>query len=216
MATLLYITSNPKQESESVSLQIGRAFLNAYELSNPFDEIIKLDVYRDEIPLLDVEVFDAWAKMKETVPLSLSERKKLARINELADQFVMADKYVFVTPMWNFGVPPMLKAYIDLICMAGKTFRYTEEGSVGLLVGKKAVHIQARGGIYSHGAMKAMEYGDSYLRMVLGFMGIYDVKSIIAEGTADPSQYQEIINQAKQLAKRTAVEFAKPVGEGMT
>lgn len=75
MATLLYITSNPKQESESVSLQIGRAFLNAYELSNPFDEIIKLDVYRDEIPLLDVEVFDAWAKMKESVPLSLSERK---------------------------------------------------------------------------------------------------------------------------------------------
>lgn len=142
-------------------------------------------------------------------------KKKLARINELADQFVMADKYVFVTPMWNFGVPPMLKAYIDLICMAGKTFRYTEEGSVGLLVGKKR-YISRREGIYSHGAMKAMEYGDSYLRMVLGFMGIYDVKSIIAEGTADPSQYQEIINQAKQLAKRTAVEFAKPVGEGMT
>ncbi len=209
MATLLYVTANPKQESESVSLQIGRAFLNAYELANPFDEIMKVDVYQDDIPLLDENVFNAWAKLAESLPLSLTERKKLATINQLVDQFVQADKYVFVTPMWNFGLPPMFKAYIDLICMAGKTFRYTEQGPVGLMVGKRAVHIQARGGIYSHGNAKAMEYGDSYVRLILGFIGIDQVQSIIAEGTADPKQYQDIINQAKKLAKRTAVQFSK-------
>ncbi|MBA4600850.1 FMN-dependent NADH-azoreductase [Thermoactinomyces mirandus] len=209
MATLLYVTANPKPESESVSLQVGRAFLSAYELANPFDEIEKVDVYQDDIPLLDGNVFNAWAKLSESLPLSLSERKKLTRINQLVDQFVEADKYVFVTPMWNFGLPPMFKAYIDLICMSGKTFRYTEQGPVGLMVGKKAIHIQARGGIYSHGNARIMEYGDSYVRMILGFIGIDQVQSIIAEGTSDPKQYQDIINQAKKLAQRTAVQFAR-------
>lgn len=209
MATLLYVTANPKREMDSVSLQVGRAFLSAYELANPFDEIVKVDVYQDDIPLLDENVFNAWAKLAESLPLSLAERRKLARINELVDQFVEADKYVFVTPMWNFGLPPMFKAYIDLICMAGKTFRYTEEGPIGLMVGKSAVHIQARGGIYSHGNARAMEYGDSYVRMILGFIGIDQVQSIIAEGTADSKQYQDIINQAKKLAQRTAVQFSR-------
>jgi FMN-dependent NADH-azoreductase len=209
MATVLYVTANPKQEHESVSLQVGRAFLNTYELTNPLDEIIELDLYRDDIPLLDYEVFSGWSKLVERVPLTVGERKKLSRINEVIDQFVSADKYIFVTPMWNFGLPPMFKAYIDIVCMAGKTFQYTERGPMGLLLNKRAVHIQARGGIYSQGQGQAMEFGDSYVRMILGFMGITDVKSIIAEGTSNGEQYDQILQQAIQLAKRTAVEFAK-------
>ncbi|MFP3821738.1 NAD(P)H-dependent oxidoreductase, partial [Bacillus sp. SIMBA_008] len=83
--------------------------------------------------------------------LSAEEQAKVARLNELSDQFVSADKYVFVSPLWNFSFPPVLKAYIDSVAVAGKTFKYTEQGPVGLLTDKKALHIQARGGYYSEG-----------------------------------------------------------------
>jgi FMN-dependent NADH-azoreductase len=209
MATVLYVTANPKEERESVCLQVGRAFLNAYELANPMDEIIELDLYQADIPFLDYDVFSGWSKMSQGIPLTMEERRKLARINMLAEQFAAADKYIFVTPMWNFGLPPMFKAYIDNVCMAGKAFRYTENGPVGLLIGKKAVHIQARGGVYSEGGARAMEFGDSYVRLVLGFMGITDVRSIIAEGTMDPERYHLVLHHAVQEAKRLAVEFAR-------
>jgi len=209
MATVLYVTANPKSIQQSVSLQVGKAFLNTYELTNPLDDIIELDLYREEIPLLDHDVFNAWDKLNEGIPLTITERKKLGRIQELTEQFAAADKYVFVTPMWNFGLPPMFKAYIDTVCMAGKTFRYSERGPVGLLINKKAVHIQARGGYYSTSQGQAMEFGDSYVRLILGFMGITDVQSIIAEGTSDPYHYQEVLERAIQEAKVVAAQLAK-------
>ncbi|WP_124727137.1 FMN-dependent NADH-azoreductase [Staphylospora marina] len=209
MGTLLYVTANPKDERESISLQVGRAFLNAYELANPLDDVVELDLYREDIPLLDHDVFSGWNKMVTGVPMTREERRKLVRINELADQFASADKYVFVTPMWNFGLPPMFKAYIDNVCLAGKAYKNTEYGPIGLLVGKRAVHIQARGRTYSHGAARAMDYADSYVRLILGFMGITDVRSVIAEGTLDPENVGRALQQALQEAKKVAVEFAR-------
>ncbi|TCS96447.1 FMN-dependent NADH-azoreductase [Hazenella coriacea] len=209
MAKVLYITANPKKERESVCLQVGRAFLNTYELINPLDEIIELDLYHEEIPFLDEDVFQGWQKIVRREQLTPIERHKLARINQLTDQFISADKYIFVTPMWNFGLPPKLKAYVDTICIAGKTFKYTDHGPVGLLTGKKAIHIQARGGVYSTGQARAMEFGDSYIRLVLGFMGITDVHSIIAEGTANSANYHRALYSAVQRAKKVAVHFAR-------
>lgn len=209
MATVLYVTANPKSIQRSFSLQVGKAFINSYELTNPLDDIIEIDLYREEIPLLDYDVFNAWDKLNEGVPLTMIERKKLNRIHELTDQFISADKYVFVTPMWNFSFPPMFKAYIDAVCMAGKAFHYTERGPVGLLYNRKAVHIQARGGYYMYGSAKAMEYGDSYLRMILGFMGITDIYSIVLEGTLDPYRNQEVLQSGLQQAKEVAVWLAQ-------
>lgn len=78
-----------------------------------------------------------------------------------------------------------------------------------MLLNKKAVHIQARGQIYSQGPAQAMEYADSYVRLVLGLMGITDVQSIIAEGTSDPQRFSQILQQGIQLAKQQAVQFAQ-------
>src|SRR5699024_3735453 len=74
-----------------------------------------------------------------------ANKGKVKRLEELSNQFVNADKYVFVTPFWNFSFPPVMKAYLDSVSVAGKTFKYTAEGPVGLLPDKKALHIQARG-----------------------------------------------------------------------
>jgi FMN-dependent NADH-azoreductase len=211
MAKLLYITANPKPEEQSFSLSVGRAFLNAYKQQNPQDEIVELDLYQTDIPYIDTDVFSGWGKLQQGHAfdqLSADEKAKVSRINQLTDQFIAADKYVFVTPMWNFSFPPKMKAYIDTICIAGKTFKYTENGPVGLLTDKKAVHIQARGGIYSEAPMKEMEFGDRYLKAVLGFIGITDVQSIIVEGMAQfPNEAEGIKEKAIKQAQEVAKNF---------
>lgn len=214
MASLLYITANPKPEQESFSLSVGRAFLNAYRQQKPGDQITEIDLYKlGKLPYIDADVFSGWGKLQQGTAfdqLNADEKAKVSQINELTDQFVAADKYIFVTPLWNLSVPPKLKAYIDTICVAGKTFQYTDAGPVGLLTNKKAVHIHATGGIYSTGPARDFEFGNRYLVALLSFLGIPDVKSIIVEGMAQtPDKAEEIKAKAIEQAKQIAVDFAQ-------
>ncbi|MCY1048102.1 NAD(P)H-dependent oxidoreductase, partial [Mammaliicoccus sciuri] len=125
---------------------------------------------------------------------------------ELSDQFVNADKYVFVTPFWNFSFPPVMKAYLDSVSVAGKTFKYTAEGPVGLLPDKKALHIQARGGYYSEGPAADLEMGHRYIGQMMNFYGITDFDGLIVEGhNANPEKAEEI--------KADAIERAKALGQ---
>ncbi|RXT07965.1 FMN-dependent NADH-azoreductase [Ammoniphilus sp. CFH 90114] len=212
MAKVLYITANPKADEQSYSLSVGRAFLDAYRTAKPNDEIIELDLYQVDIPYIDTDVFNGWGKLQQGTAfeqLSAEEKAKVAKINEFTEQFISVDKYVFVTPLWNFSIPPKMKAYIDTICIAGKTFRYTENGPVGLLSDKKAVHIQARGGVYSEGPAKDVEFGDRYMRAIFGFIGITDAESIIVEGMAQmPNEAGAIKERAIAHAKEVASRFA--------
>ncbi|MCI3924697.1 FMN-dependent NADH-azoreductase [Paenibacillus sp. TRM 82003] len=212
MEKMLYITANPKAVEQSYCLSVGQAFLEAYRGAKPGAEIIELDLYQTHIPQIDTDVFSGWGKLQQGKAfdeLSADEKAKVARINELTDQFIAADKYVFVTPFWNFSFPPIVKAYVDAICIAGKTFRYTAQGPEGLLNNKKAVHIQARGGVYSEGPAKEMEFGDRYLRTIFGFVGIRDVETIAVEGMAQsPDQAQAIKEQAIARAREVAQAFA--------
>ncbi|MFC4768104.1 FMN-dependent NADH-azoreductase [Effusibacillus consociatus] len=209
---ILYIMANPKPAEQSFSLSVAKEFLNAYRQANPNDEIVELDLYKIDIPYIDPDVFSGWGKLQQGTAfdqLTADEKAKVSRINQLTDQFVAADKYVFVTPMWNFSIPPKMKAYIDTICIAGKTFKYTAEGPVGLLTEKRAVHIQARGGVYSEGPAKDFEFGDRYIRAVLNFLGITDIDSVIAEGMAQmPNEAENIKAKAIDRAREAAKKFA--------
>lgn len=211
MATVLYITANPKPVEESFSLSVGEEFIKAYGENNPNDEIVRLDIYRIDIPFIDTDVFSGWGKLQQGTAfeqLSDDEKEKVSSINQLTDQFISGDKYIFATPLWNFSIPPKMKAYIDNIAIAGKTFKYTAEGPVGLLGNKKALHIQARGGVYSEGPAKEWEFGDRYLRAVLAFMGVTDIETLAVEGmAATPDKAQEIKQQAIQHAYKLAKQF---------
>ncbi|WP_134699252.1 FMN-dependent NADH-azoreductase [Ammoniphilus sp. YIM 78166] len=213
MSKLLYITANPKTAEQSYSLAVGEAFLEAYRNERPNDEVIRLDLYEMDIPYIDTDVFSGWGKLQQGTAfeqLSADEKDKVSRINALTEQFIAVDKYVFVTPFWNFSFPPKMKAYIDSICIAGKTFRYTAQGPVGLLTDKLAVHIQARGGVYSEGPAKELEFGDRYLKTIFGFLGIPSVDSIIVEGMAQmPDEAEAIKEKAIAQAREAAVSFAK-------
>ena len=129
-------------------------------------------------------------------------------MNELSDQFISADKYVFVTPLWNFSFPPIMKAYLDSVAVAGKTFKYTENGPIGLLPDKKALHIQARGGFYSEGPAAQLEMGHRYIAVMMGFFGIPSLEGLFVEGhNAMPDKAQEIKENAIARAKDLAHTF---------
>jgi FMN-dependent NADH-azoreductase len=121
--------------------------------------------------------------------------------NEVMDEFLAADVIVLGAPMYNFGIPSALKAWIDRVAVAGKTFRYTANGPEGLAGGKRVIVASSRGGFYGEGtAGAAMDFQENYLRAVLGFLGIADVEFVRAEGVAVSAEHKE---KALTVAKKT-------------
>ena len=112
--------------------------------------------------------------------------------NEVMDEFLAADVIVLGAPMYNFGIPSQLKAWIDRIMVAGKTFRYTANGPEGLAGGKRVIVASSRGGFYSEGTAGAvMDFQENYLRAVFGFVGITDVEFVRAEGVAVSAEHKQ-------------------------
>jgi len=209
MAKVLFITANPNDENQSFSMAAGKAFIETYKEINLEDEIVTVDLFKEEVPNLDADVFSGWGKLRagqQMDTLSTEELAKVNRLNEILDQFISADKMIFVTPLWNFSFPSVVKTYIDAVAVPGKTFRYTETGAVGLLHGKKVLHIQARGDFYSEGPLADEELGNRYLKHLMNFMGISEYEGLFIEGHAKmPNKAGEIkaagIERAIQLAQ---------------
>lgn len=208
---VLYITANPFDASKSYGMAVGKAFIEQYKASNPEDEVIHIDLYKEYIPSIDADVFQGWGKLQSGNgfdQLSDEEKTKVSRLAELSEQFVQADKYIFVTPLWNLLFPPVMKAYLDSVAVAGKAFEYTAEGPKGLLGDKKALHIQASGGIYSHGPSADKEMGHRYLKTLMGFFGITDFQGLFVEGhDLAPEKADEIKENAVARAKDVATTF---------
>ena len=207
MATVLYVKVNPKDDTASYSTRLAHAFLEAYRTSHPDDEVITLDLYRSDIPFLDVDVFSAWGKFASETELTPLEQEKVKRMNELTDQFLAADKVVFSAPFWNLSFPPMMKAYVDTICVAGKTFKYTETGPVGLAEDKPVLLVEARGGHYSDGPGAEMEFSVKYLKTIMNFIGIHNFQHLLIEDLSlDPMKAEDIFRggaaRAEELAER--------------
>ncbi|ENQ3108655.1 FMN-dependent NADH-azoreductase [Bacillus sp. 491mf] len=211
MTKVLFITANPNPAEVSFGMAVGEAFIEAYKQANPQDEVLTIDLFHTSVPTIDGEVFAAWGKLgagEGFETLSESQQQKIAAMNGNLETFMHADKYVFVTPMWNLSYPPVVKAYLDNISIAGKTFKYTENGPIGLLEGKKALHIQATGGVYSEGPYAGVDFGRNHLKAMLNFMGVTDVEYIAVEGmSANPAQAHEIKEQAIEKAQELAKQF---------
>ncbi|MGO4270923.1 NAD(P)H-dependent oxidoreductase [Paenibacillus sp. TAF58] len=211
--TVLYITAHPNDHETSFSLAVGKEFVEAYRAANPNDEVIHLNLYKMGIPQIDADVLSGWGKLGSGTAfdqLTSNEKAKVGRLGELVDQFVAADKYVFVNPTWNFSYPPVMKAYIDSVCVAGKTFKYVPgKGPVGLLDSKKAVHIQASGSVLSPGSdFAGFEIGHRHLDVIMKFLGVPSFEAIFVEGmAAAPDQASVIKEKAIQKAREIAKGF---------
>ncbi|MDK0561986.1 FMN-dependent NADH-azoreductase [Clostridium perfringens] len=197
MSKVLYVKANIKNEGESRTFKVSDSFVEEYKKNNPEDEIITLDLYKENIDFLRVDDLGKLFGPKD-------EESKNNSILKYAYQFADADKYIIAAPMWNLSFPAILKAYIDYVSVSGITFKYTAEGPVGLLNNKKAVHIVSRGGGYDN---SPYEMGDRYLRTILGFFGIKDIETIAIDnldvmGVNVEEKVEEGIEKATSLAKK--------------
>ena len=197
MSKVLYIKANIKNEGESRTFKVSDSFVEEYKKNNPNDEIITLDLYKENIDFLRHDDLGKLFGPKD-------EESKNNSILKYAYQFADAYKYIIAAPMWNLSFPAILKAYIDYVSVSGITFKYTAEGPVGLLNNKKAIHIVSRGGGYDN---SPYEMGDRYLRTILGFFGIKDIETIAIDnldvmGVNVEEKVEEDIENAISLAKK--------------
>jgi FMN-dependent NADH-azoreductase len=116
--------------------------------------------------------------------------------DEAIAELLDADVIVIGMPMFNFSIPSSLKAWIDHIARAGKTFRYSESGPEGLVTNKKIYLAISSGAVYSEGYMKQFDFTEPYLRSVLGFLGMTDVTAIRVEGVSIPGIKETALDKA--------------------
>ena len=214
MAKVLYIKGHPAADAAgSVSLTLAERFIGAYKAIHASDTVTTVDLYSDDIPLVDADVLSGWDKLRfgHADSVTPAEHAKLNRLTVLSDQFVASDKYIFAAPMWNMGYPPMIKAYIDgAMIVQGKTFSYTDQGAVALLSGsgKKAVILEASGGQYLGTPMAAHTAASHYLKTMLEYIGVESVEVVTAEGMVQtPEKRDAIIQAAEARAIKLASTF---------
>ncbi|MFJ5790423.1 FMN-dependent NADH-azoreductase [Lysinibacillus sp. NPDC093197] len=211
MSKLLVINAHPEFDSTtSVSLNALRNFMNFYREENSNEEIIEqINLYDDYIPQLDKTIFDAWNKQANKEELTDEQLNAITRMNELVQQFKSANKYVIAYPLHNFNVPSKLKDYMDNILIARETFKYTENGSVGLLNdGRSMVIIQGSGSIYTNNDWYTeVEYSHKYLKSMFNFMGLEDYKIMRVQGSSIINREELLKNTAKE-AQQLASQLA--------
>jgi FMN-dependent NADH-azoreductase len=178
MTTLLQINASIHAD-HGQSTQLASQFVQAFARRHPDSRIVVRDLAGEPVPHLSAERFAAF--LSKPGERSRSQDDVVAYSDALIAELKRADVIVLGLPMYNFGVPSQLKSYFDHIARAGETFRYTANGPVGLLTGKKAYIFAARGGMY---AGTALDTQTSYVRDFLRFVGIAQVEFVYAEGLA--------------------------------
>jgi FMN-dependent NADH-azoreductase len=179
---LLHIDSSPLNGA-SASRKLTKAIVGQWEQTHPETTVAYRDLGAQPPAHLDAEILATRGAKPEA--LSQTQRDEQALTEELLNELFAADVIVIGAPMYNFSVPTQLKAWIDRVAQAGRTFRYTERGPEGLLHGKKVIIASSRGGAYSSPELsRALDFQEDYLKAVLGFLGITDVTIVRAEGLA--------------------------------
>jgi FMN-dependent NADH-azoreductase len=201
MKTLLQIKSSLFSDGGQSS-RLAKRFVAAWQAANPGSQVIVRDLATDPVPHLDAARFGAFTAKQRTP----EQQAVIDYSDRLIDELKRADVVVLGLPLYNFGIPSTLKAYFDHIARAGVTFRYTANGPVGLLQGKKVYVFAARGGMYEH---TPLDTQTPYVRNVLGFLGMTDVEFVYAEGLAiSDERKRAALTQAETAIDRLASRAA--------
>ncbi len=201
MKTLLHLTTSI-HSGDGESSRLAADFVRHWRLEHIGARVVERDLASDPVPHLTAERFQAFLSKPET--RTTAQQAVVGYSDTLIEELRRADTIVIGLPMYNFGIPSMLKAYFDHVARAGVTFSYTEKGPEGLLKGKKAVIFAARGGMY---AGTPRDTQTAYVRDFLGFLGIEDVEFVYAEGLAmgEPAK-TKALGTAQQTLRRLAVD----------
>ncbi|MBM7703919.1 FMN-dependent NADH-azoreductase [Metabacillus iocasae] len=208
MATVLFVKANNRPAEQAVSVKLYEAFLASYTETHPNDTIIELDLYKESLPYLDVNMINGVFKKDRGLDMTETEKQAEQVASQYLQQFLNADKIVIAFPLWNFTVPAVLHTYFDYLNRAGKTFKYTPEGPVGLVSNKKVALLNARGGIYSEGPAAQTEMAVNYVQAVMNFFGVHELSKVIIEGHNQlPEQAERIIQEGIEKAIEVAATF---------
>ena len=183
MPTLLHIDSSPLGAEASISRHLTNEFVQSWKQAHPDGKVITRDLNTTSLAVLDA----AWIGASYTPEDARTpeQRALLTLSDTLINELLEADEFVIAAPMHNFGVPSVLKLWIDQICRAGKTFAYVDGTPIGKLAGKKATFIIPTGGNYSEGTkLAALNFVEPYLRTVFGFIGVTDTHFLTASSVA--------------------------------
>ena len=208
---LLHIDSSPLG-GNSVSRQLTQRIAAQWRATHPGTVVEYLDLAADAPSHLSADSLGFRAG-PNAEGLSDVQRRENAISEKLVSQFMAADVIVVGAPMYNFSVPSQLKAWIDRVAQAGRTFTYTEQGPKGLAGGKTVIVASTRGGIYStNPALAGLDHQESYLKTVFGFFGITDVQFVRAEGVAmgDAAKAQAISAANAIIRSLSAAPASQP------
>lgn len=201
MAQVLHINSSVRNNG-SISRQLTGEFIAQWKTAHPDDVIVERDLAAKPIPHLTEQMMGAFFTPAEQ--RSPDQAATVTLSDQLVEELLASDVIVIGAPMYNFSVASSLKAWIDHVARAGLTFNYTANGPVGLAKNKKVYVFTSRGGVYSQGPGKAMDFHETYLRGVLGFLGMDDVTFIHTEGLSTGGEDAE---RAVELSRKKIEEL---------
>lgn len=203
MTHILHIDASPRGD-RSVSRTLSKEFITHWQMAHPNDSVTYRDLGHHPVPLVD----ESWIAAAYSAPdQHTPEQAAAIQIsNELVDEFLAADRYVFAIPMYNFSVPANFKAYLDQIVRVGRTFSVDETGYKGLIHNKKMTIITAQGGTYSEGSPTySYDLQTPYLKLIFGFIGITEIDFIHADSLALGDEARNLAITNAQAALKNAI-----------
>jgi FMN-dependent NADH-azoreductase len=199
---LLHLDSSPLGQ-HSVTRELTAAIVEQWRRNHADATVTYVDLAATPLShwtALPLEALDS---------LPADVRAEVERNEATLQEFLASDVIVIGAPMYNFGVPTQLKAWIDRIAVAGRTFRYGAHGAEGLVTGKKVIVASARGGMYAGTALQVADFQEAYLRQLFGFLGVTDIEFVRAEGIGyGPDQRTAAIAAAKASIAGTPLAAA--------
>jgi FMN-dependent NADH-azoreductase len=209
MSKVLYIQASATVRL-SKSIEVADYFVEQYRRRHPEDTIETMNLFEADLPQFDAPMAQAKYRIMHGQPHTAEERQNWSKVEKVIDHFKSADKYVFAIAMWNFSIPWRLKQYIDIIVQPGYTFKVTENGYEGLVKGKRALMVYARGGAYGPGSgSEPYDMQVDYMEMILGFMGIKELMTILVEPTLEkgPEVAAQAVRRAKERTRDLVDRF---------
>jgi FMN-dependent NADH-azoreductase len=202
---VLVVKANNRPASEAISSKMYETFMA--ELEGKDVNVTTYDVFEEDTPYFGQELFDAFGKVQNGGELTDVESRLLAAKQKAMDLLSSADVVVFAFPLWNLTIPAKLQTFIDYVYAAGFAFKYDASGNlVSLMPEKKAIFLNARGGVYSAPEAAPMEMAVNYMRNVFGgVFGMQIIDEVVIEGhNAMPDKAQEIIAAGLEEVKASA------------
>lgn len=210
---VLVVKANNRPASEAVSTKMYEAFMENLQGV----EVSTFDVFAEDMPYFGQDFFNIFAKLRNNEALNEEESRLLAAKQKAMNALTAADVVVFAFPLWNLTIPAPLQTFIDYVYQAGFAFKYNEQGQlVSLMTDKKAIILNARGGIYSSPEAAPMEMSVNYIKNVAcGVFGMELIDEVIIEGhNAMPAQAADIISEGLERVRAAADKLCRqPVAQ---